>query len=151
MIAVVRYRRLRKHLNPLQDATRELFKLGNHPRRIKIFKSDKLQSPMVYGLFQPFIVLPADWRSWKTDMRRAIIFHELEHIRRGDHWINMLCLLALASQFFNPLVWILIDRIQIFGEMVCDDAAVKGSSAEQKERLSILKMPGKPVFRERLW
>jgi TonB family protein len=61
--------------------------------------------PMTFGLFRPTIFLPADAIEWPEDRRRAVLLHELAHIRRGDTATLLLARAALAFYWWNPLAW----------------------------------------------
>ena len=41
-------------------------------------------SPIVVGFFRSTILLPAMAASWSDDRRRAVLLHELAHVKRGD-------------------------------------------------------------------
>jgi beta-lactamase regulating signal transducer with metallopeptidase domain len=63
------------------------------PARIRL--TDRPQSPAVCGLFRPVILLPRSLADHLPPAQlRAVLLHELVHLRRGDVWVN--CLQALA-------------------------------------------------------
>jgi len=94
------------------------------PANIIFLQSRHEHSPMVFGLFRHTVVFPASWDAWPDDCRRAVIAHELAHIRHYDHWVNLVQIAAQAVNFFNPLSWILNQKLRYYSELSCDDRAV---------------------------
>ena len=77
-----RSRPLESHdwLNPLWEVADRL-ELDKAPRLVR---SDDAKMPFACGLLRPTIVLPAESDSWTLDRRRAVLLHELAHVRRRD-------------------------------------------------------------------
>ena len=55
---------------------------------------------------------------------RAVIAHELAHVRRWDFLVNLFQILAETLLFYHPAVWWLNGRIRAERELCCDEAAV---------------------------
>jgi len=84
--------------------------------------SPYLQSPCLAGLRRPAVLLPEASLAMRL---RDVLIHELAHLRRRDcHW-KLLGRLSIAVCFFQPLLWILIRRLQTTAEEVCDDYVVQ--------------------------
>ena len=65
-------------------------------------------SPAVCGLFRPTILVPQNLAPTLGSRHlRAVLLHELAHIKRGDLWVNLAQSLVLIFYFYNPLVWII--------------------------------------------
>jgi beta-lactamase regulating signal transducer with metallopeptidase domain len=65
-------------------------------------------SPAVCGLFRPTILVPQNLAPTLGSRHlRAVLLHELAHIKRGDVWVNFAQSLILIFYFYNPLVWII--------------------------------------------
>ena len=59
--------------------------------------------PMVLGWRQPVILLPADMETWlRPDQIRAVLAHELEHVRRNDYPVNALQVAADTLLVHHP-------------------------------------------------
>lgn len=115
-ITLLRYYQLRqmtKKSKPLHDET--LLKLA---RKLTIetgmlkhigFKiSQHISIPAVIGFVKPFILLPAAMLCNLTPTQiESIILHELYHIRRHDHFINIFQQIINIALFYHPAVWIL--------------------------------------------
>ncbi|MDE0397101.1 MAG: redoxin domain-containing protein [Candidatus Poribacteria bacterium] len=83
--------------------------------------SDKITVPMVWGIFRPVILLPIEAGSWQTERLRAVLFHELAHIKRRDWVMQMIAQVVCAVYWFNPLVWFAARWMRIEAEQACDD------------------------------
>ncbi len=82
-------------------------------------------SPAVCGLFRPTILLPQSLaENFSDEQLRAVLLHELIHLRRRDVWVN--CLQALLQIFYwwHPLVWVANARIRRVREEAVDDAVM---------------------------
>ena len=66
--------------NPLWEVADRL-ELANAPRLVR---SEDAKMPFACGLLKPTIVLPAESDNWTLDRRRAVLLHELAHVRRRD-------------------------------------------------------------------
>lgn len=93
----------------------------NWKRSVSIRQSDAVTVPMVWGLFRPVILLPAEARNWSPERQRAVLLHELAHIQRQDWLMQTVAQIACAVYWFNPLVWFAVRRMQAEAERACDD------------------------------
>jgi HEAT repeat protein len=83
--------------------------------------SGRLPMPYAAGFFRPLIVLPDSAADWDDRRRRAVLCHELAHLRRLDLLLNGLGQLACALWWFHPLVWVAARRLRTESERACDD------------------------------
>src|SRR6185437_3945051 len=68
---------------------------------------------------------------------RQVILHEMEHLRRGDDWINLLQKLALVLFPLNPaLVWV-ERRLCAERELACDDRVLHAGSGRKAYALCL--------------
>ncbi|MDR1644073.1 MAG: M56 family metallopeptidase, partial [Clostridiales bacterium] len=96
-----------------------------------IYFSDAVKGPIVFGLFAPRIILPSNISQvCGDDDLRFIIAHENAHIKRLDHILKPLSLLALAAHWFNPLVWIAFFVSDIDREISCDEIVIAGAGRD---------------------
>jgi beta-lactamase regulating signal transducer with metallopeptidase domain/HEAT repeat protein len=107
-------------LNPLWEVSDRLA-LDQPPR---LLRSEDAKMPFACGLFAPTIVLPAECDSWSLDRRRAVLLHELAHVRRHDLIGHTLGRLACAVYWFHPLVWTAAKQLRSESERACDDLAL---------------------------
>ena len=94
----------------------------------RLVQSDEVRMPFACGLITPTVVLPGDCDGWSSDRRRAVLLHELAHVRRRDLIGHTLSRLVCAVYWFHPLVWMAAGRLRSESEQACDDLAV-GSGA----------------------
>ena len=95
-----------------------------HPswkRPVNVRQNDSVTVPMVWGLFRPVILLPADADNWQPERRRAVLLHELAHIQRQDWLMQTIAQITCAVYWFNPLVWFAARRMRAEMEQACDD------------------------------
>lgn len=107
-------------LNPLWEVSDRLA-LDQPPR---LLRSEDAKMPFACGLVTPTIVLPAECDDWSLDRRRAVLLHELAHVRRHDLIGHTLGRLACAVYWFHPLVWKAAKQLRSESERACDDLAL---------------------------
>ncbi|WNS46223.1 M56 family metallopeptidase [Paenibacillus sp. MMS20-IR301] len=110
------------------------FWLKEYPARrsVDIRQSDKIISPLTYGIFRPVVLLPKAM-DWSNEAQlRHILAHEFAHIRRFDALTKLLLAFTLAVYWFNPLVWLMVVLAGRDIELSCDEAVVKGLDAPAK-------------------
>jgi len=90
----------------------------------------RVATPVVVGILRPMILLPVSFATSLTAEQAAIVLtHELAHIRRYDHLLNLLQRAVEAVLFFHPAVWYVSRRASVERENCCDDM-VLASGAE---------------------
>ncbi len=110
-------------------------------RAIRYCESLHLDAPAVVGWFRPVVLLPISALTGLTELQlRAIIAHELAHIRRLDAFFNLFQVAAETLLFYHPAVWWLSKRIRSERENCCDDVAltVCGNPAEYARALALM-------------
>jgi beta-lactamase regulating signal transducer with metallopeptidase domain/HEAT repeat protein len=107
-------------LTPLWEIADRL-ELDEPPR---LLASDEAKMPFACGFLKPTIVLPSDCENWSADRRRAVLLHELAHVRRHDLVGHTLGRLACAIYWFHPLVWTAAKQLRNESERACDDLAL---------------------------
>lgn len=95
------------------------------PRRVRVVEGPRAPVPLVWGVVRPVIALPAAWRDWPVERRRAVLLHELIHVRRRDLLAQMTAQAACCLYWFHPLVWIALREQRRERERACDDAVLK--------------------------
>ena len=109
-------------LEGLLEEARQLAGLRRH-LRLKLI--DDRQSPAVYGLFHPVILLPRMLANQlSSGQLRAVLLHEAMHLRRGDVWMNFAQTLLQIAYWWHPLLWLANARIRRVREEAVDDAVM---------------------------
>ena len=94
-------------------------------RAVRFLECDWLQAPAVIGWLRPVVLLPVTaLTGLSEDQLRAVVAHELAHIRRLDCVANFLQALVEALLFYHPAVWWLGRRIRTERERCCDETAL---------------------------
>jgi beta-lactamase regulating signal transducer with metallopeptidase domain len=110
-------------------------------RAIRYCESLHLDAPAVVGWFRPVVLLPISALTGLTELQlRAVIAHELAHIRRLDAFFNLFQVAAETLLFYHPAVWWLSKRIRAERENCCDDVALAicGNPAEYARALALM-------------
>lgn len=94
-----------------------------------IYFADGIRIPFVIGAMYPKIYLPSEFMEKEFGY---IILHERYHVRRKDHILKPLALLALTIHWFNPLVWVSFFLAVKDMEMSCDEAVLQRLTEEEK-------------------
>ena len=101
----------------------ELLPERRHSARLRLI--DSPQSPAVCGLFRPVILLPRSLAEHLPPAQlRAVLLHELHHLRRGDVWVNCVQALVQILYWWHPLLWLANARIRRVREEAVDDAVM---------------------------
>jgi beta-lactamase regulating signal transducer with metallopeptidase domain len=105
-----------------------------------------LPSPVVWCLFRPVLLWPKGLQGQlRGGGRRAVLVHELAHLRRRDHWVRWLELAAAALHWWNPLFWFVRRQLRFCAELACD-AWVTGTLPEARRDYAeaLLKVCARP-------
>ncbi len=95
-------------------------------RVVTLLESAFVEVPTVVGWLSPTILLPASaLTGLSPDQLRAILAHELAHIRRYDYLANIVQTVVEILGFYHPAVWWVSHQIRIERENCCDDLAVR--------------------------
>ncbi len=94
---------------------------SNWNRRANVRLSNRITVPIVWGFLRPVILLPVDANRWRTERLRAVLLHELAHIKRWDWVVQTIAQVTCAVYWFNPFVWFAARRMRIEAEQACDD------------------------------
>ena len=118
-----------------------------------VLTSDKTDSAFATGIFNPAIVLPrkAIFES-PQDQRRAVLCHELLHIRRRDHWFVVMMDLWFCLFIWNPLAWFVRNLAFNAMEEANDERTVNSGLVEKAAYIRALvsgthPMVGAPIAR----
>lgn len=95
-----------------------------------IFFSDKVDSPAVYGIIRPKIIIPGSYKDMEL---KYIIRHEKTHIKRLDNLWRILGFITASVHWFNPLSWVFLKAFLNDLELACDEMAVSGYDKEERK------------------
>jgi beta-lactamase regulating signal transducer with metallopeptidase domain len=93
--------------------------------RAPVYASAEIGVPAAFGALRPVVLVPEHFMDLDPAAQRAVLCHELLHVRRQD-WLQMIGEeLAGAVLWFHPALWWVIARIRVAREQVVDEAAVR--------------------------
>jgi uncharacterized protein (TIGR03435 family) len=93
---------------------------------VRLCTSAIAQVPTVIGWLRPCILIPITALTGLDEPQlRAILAHELAHIRRHDYLVNLLQNAIETLLFYHPAVWWVSRQIRQEREHCCDDLAVE--------------------------
>ncbi len=94
-------------------------------RRVALVTSAERSIPMTWGLANPVILLPAESTNWNAERLRAVMLHELAHVRRFDCLTQIVGQIARAVFWSNPLAWVAMRGLRREQEQACDDRVLQ--------------------------
>lgn len=90
-------------------------------RKVSLWLSNTINTPLTFGSLKPVILLPvALVNNISTQQAEALIIHELVHIRMNDYLLNWFLVAIETIFFFNPFVRIISKKIRLEREQNCD-------------------------------
>lgn len=99
-----------------------------------IYFSGKVDSPAVYGIIKPRIVIP---ESYKEKNLEYIIRHEKTHIKRLDNLWRILGFVTASVHWFNPLSWVFLKAFLNDLELACDEMALAGLEKDERKKYAM--------------
>ncbi|MDE7266332.1 MAG: hypothetical protein K2N89_02580 [Lachnospiraceae bacterium] len=93
-------------------------------RPVSVRQSDKILTPLTYGIFRPVILMPKKTNWENTEQLEYVLLHEYVHICRYDSAVKLISALAVCVHWFNPLVWVMYVLFQRDIELACDESVV---------------------------
>ncbi len=146
LLSVYGGRRLRRRSLPVEDVT-ILTAFARQARALGLRFTPAIAYcrsvcvPTVIGVLRPMILLPIALASGLTpEQIEVLLTHELAHIRRYDHLVNLLQRLIEAALFFHPAVWFVSRRIRIERELCCDDRVIAAGGQRFAYAESLVRM-----------
>jgi len=120
-LGLLRLRRLRR-ATPIDARFDDLLRVIGVSARV--LQSGDVAHPVTFGLARPVVVLPASLDNADAPAQRAVVAHELHHVKRRD-WAWVVGEEIVRSVFwFHPAVWWLISRVQLARETVVDELSI---------------------------
>lgn len=121
--------------NDINCIYKNLLKELNIKKKIELRGSDELISPAGMGLFKSYIFLP-DYSYSKSELT-WILKHELMHFKNKDILIKFLVLSVRIIYWFNPLVYVMSNRVNLDCELCCDESVIYNCSFNDKKEYAL--------------
>lgn len=90
-----------------------------------------LRQPATFGFMRPVVLLPDTLRDAEPAIRRALVCHELFHVRRRDWGWVVAEEAVLAALWFNPAIWWLVARVRLTREESVDELTVLATGSRR--------------------
>ena len=145
-LGILRVRFLRRRSVELtEDSTwgpllRRLRERLGIPGRVSLWESPRVRVPLTLGVLRPEVVLPTEASDWTEGERRAVLLHELAHVKRRDWLAQIVARIVCSLYWFNPLAWIATGRMLVEAERACDDVVVTGGEGGSGYARQLLEM-----------
>jgi len=130
-LGLIRLRRLRRAgaLPLLCVSDDELGPLARAGAEVRYVTA--LRQPITFGAWRPVVLLPAALQHQPEPVRRAVLVHELWHVRRRDWMWVVIEEVVRALFWFHPVVGWVVSRIQASREEVVDELTVLTTNARR--------------------
>lgn len=103
------------------------------PEPLLLCRSNKVESPLICGLFIPRLVIPYQFfEQYTLQEQKLILQHEVCHFIRKDLYANLVALMILIVFWFNPLVWLAYFRFRKDQELACDCEVLVNTDKQTK-------------------
>jgi beta-lactamase regulating signal transducer with metallopeptidase domain len=103
-------------------------------RRIRVLVSRRIDTPMLIGWLKPVILLPtAVALGFPRQQIELILAHELGHLRRYDHLVNLAQALLETLLFYHPVVHWISREVRNERELCCDALVLRVATDEPRE------------------
>ena len=94
-------------------------------RKVSLYASCNISSPVSYGLLHPKVIIPQDMDILLSDEDvRFIFLHELLHYRHKDAALNYITCILQVIYWFNPFIWYGFRVLQKDREIACDNSVI---------------------------
>lgn len=110
---------------------------SKHAAGFQIFEISKLETPLLYGLFKPYILIPAEYSCSDKELT-YILRHEVTHFRHRDLLTKFLVQLLSIIYWWNPFSYKLNEQMDLVLEMRIDDTITGLTKKETSDYLDYL-------------
>ena len=94
-------------------------------RKVSLYASCNMSSPVSYGLLHPKVIIPQDMDILLSNEDvRFIFLHELLHYRHKDAALNYITCILQVIYWFNPFIWYGFRELQKDREIACDSSVI---------------------------
>jgi len=108
---------------------------------VRLLLTSSGMEPGIFGIVQPVLLWPAGLSDRLDDAQiKAIMAHEIEHVRRRDNLTSAIHALVEALFWFHPLVRWMSTRLSEERERACDERVLEQNSRPEAYAEGILKV-----------
>lgn len=102
-------------------------------QKVKFRVSDRVMSPVMYGIFRPVIIFPKGMMQRQEYETNFCIRHELVHMKNHDNLKKAVVHIALCIHWFNPLVFLMFFFYNRDMELLCDETVIRKKKESRKD------------------
>ncbi len=103
----------------------------NINNKISLRTCDAIGSPMLMGVFRPIVLIPNIGSN--AEKLKMVFLHELNHYKRKDISIKIFGFIVNMIHWFNPMVYILLNRMDRYCEYSIDERVVDKMGIEDRK------------------
>jgi HEAT repeat protein/beta-lactamase regulating signal transducer with metallopeptidase domain len=92
---------------------------------VRLLVSGDVAMPLAAGVLHPTVLMPEEAEGWPDARRRAVLLHEMAHVKRRDIVPHLMAWVVCAVWWFHPLAWSAARRMRSESEKACDDLVLK--------------------------
>ena len=143
ILSAVRLHQLASRATPAppDPALQAILADGENGRAAELCTSVEVERPSVFGFFRPRILVPpALVEKLSAAELQQVVLHEMEHLRRGDDWTNLLQKIGLALFPLNPVLLWVEHRLCAERELACDDRVLRLSGARKAYAICLTRL-----------
>lgn len=132
VVRYVMWGRILREALPIQkvpDIDEEMFTFMG----IRVYVSDRIASPVTYGIFQQKVLLPKYYMELTREQLKFILIHEKVHIDGHDNLNKFLVILAVCIHWFNPFAWLMYVCYNRDLELACDEKVIRQVGEDSRE------------------
>jgi beta-lactamase regulating signal transducer with metallopeptidase domain len=130
VVSAVRLYQMERNATPIDGGPACAAILHSAHRSAILCTSTEVDGPSVIGFVSPRILIPAALlEKLSPSELQQVVLHEMEHLRRGDDWINLLQKISLVLFPLNPVLQWIERRLCIERELACDDGVLRCTRA----------------------
>ena len=95
-----------------------------HRRNVAVRESRAITVPVTVGVIRCTVLLPSGWSDWSHEKLRAVLAHEIAHVKRRDPLVVFTAQLNCCLFWFHPLSWFLERTLAATAEQAADEEAM---------------------------
>jgi len=103
-------------------------------RKLSVLRTDAAISPMLTGVFQPRLLLPAHLDALSLEQQHMIIAHELHHLQVRDPLYLAIASILQTIFWFNPTLRWMAKQMEWALELRCDQYVLADRPQQQRKQ-----------------
>jgi beta-lactamase regulating signal transducer with metallopeptidase domain len=107
---------------------------------VEVRASAAVGTAATIGWRRPAVLLADDWPAWAPDELRAVLAHELAHVRHKDYSAALFASLCRALHFYHPLIAWLTRRLRLHQELAADGIAAEAVGGRAAYLVALARM-----------